>query len=111
MMFPETAHFSGRVVHSKNVLFSYLYEIYPYHDLYYEKVIQFSNEEKEFLDKMASLFNPDESIPRETNQKCYKTIDSKVKPYFDQIMEKYMNRYYHLILNDGSIILSTKEKE
>ena len=60
---------------------------------------------------MASLFNPDESIPRETNQKCYKTIDSKVKPYFDQIMEKYMNHYYHLILNDGSIILSTKEKE
>ena len=60
---------------------------------------------------MASLFNPDESIPYETNQKYYKTIDSKVKPYFDQIMEKYMNRYYHLVLDDGSIILSTTKKD
>ena len=98
-------------IYSKNVLFSYIYEIYPYHDLYYKKVIQFSDEEREFLDKMASLFNPDESIPYETNQKYYKTIDSKVKPYFDQIMEKYMNRYYHLVLDDGSIILSTTKKD
>lgn len=98
-------------IYSKNVLFSYIYEIYPYHDLYYEKVIQFSNDEKEFLDEMASLFNPDESIPRETNQKLYKTIDSKVKPYFDQIMEKHMNRYHHLILDDESIILSTTKKD
>lgn len=98
-------------IYSKNVLFSYVYEIYPYHDLYYDKIIQFSDEETEFLDEMASLFNPDESIPRETNQKCYKKIDSKVKPYFDQIMEKYMNRYYSLTLNDGSIILSTTRKD
>lgn len=98
-------------IYSKNVLFSYIYEIYPYHDLYYEKVIQFSDDEKEFLDEIASLFNPDESIPRETNQKLYKTIDSKVKPYFDQIMEKHMNRYHHLILDDESIILSTTKKE
>ena len=98
-------------IFSKNVLFSYIYEIYPYHDLYYEKVITFSDEEKAFLDKMASLFNPDESIPYNTNQKLYKKIDSKVKPYFDQIMEKYMDRYYHLVLDDGSIILSTEEKE
>lgn len=98
-------------IYSKNALFSYIYEIYPYHDLYYKKVIQFSDEEREFLDKMASLFNPDESIPYETNQKYYKTIDSKVKPYFDQIMEKYMNRYYHLVLDDGSIILSTTKKD
>lgn len=98
-------------IYSKNVLFSYIYEIYPYHDLYYKKVIQFSDEEREFLDKMASLFNPDESIPYETNQKYYKTIDSKVKPYFDQIIEKYMNRYYHLVLDDGSIILSTTKKD
>lgn len=60
---------------------------------------------------MASLFNPDESTPYETNQKCYKKIDSKVKPYFDQIMEKYINRYYSLTLNDGSIILSTTRKD
>lgn len=98
-------------IYSKNVLFSYIYEIYPYHDLYYEKVIQLSDDEKEFLDEMASLFNPDESIPRETNQKLYKTIDSKVKPYFDQIMEKHMNRYHHLILDDESIILSTTKKD
>lgn len=98
-------------IYSKNVLFSYIYEIYPYHDIYYEKVIQFSDKETEFLDEMASLFNPDESTPRETNQKCYKMIDSKVKPYFDQIMEKYMNRYYSLTLNDGSIILSTTRKD
>lgn len=98
-------------IYSKDVLFSYIYEIYPYHDLYYEKTITFSDEEEEFLDDMASLFNPDESIPRKTNQKCYKMIDSKVKPYFDQIMEKCMNRYYHLILDDGSIILSTTKKE
>ena len=98
-------------IYSKNVLFSYIYEIYPYHDLYYEKVIQFSDDEKEFLDEMASLFNPDESIPRETNQKLYKTIDSKVKPYFDQIMEKHINRYHHLILDDESIILSTTKKD
>lgn len=98
-------------IYSKNVLFSYIYEIYPYHDLHYEKVIQFSDEETEFLDEMASLFNPDESTPYETNQKCYKKIDSKVKPYFDQIMEKYMNRYYSLTLNDGSIILSTTRKD
>ena len=98
-------------IYSKNVLFSYIYKIYPYHDLYYEKVIQFSDDEKAFLDDMASLFNPDESIPRETNQKLYKTIDSKVKPYFDQIMEKHMNRYHHLILDDESIILSTTKKE
>lgn len=98
-------------IYSKNVLFSYIYEIYPYHDLYYEKVITFSDEETEFLDKMASLFNPDESVPRETNQKCYKKIDSKVKPYFDQIMEKYMNRYYYITLDDGSIILSTTRKD
>lgn len=98
-------------IYSKNVLFSYIYEIYPYHDLYYEKVIQFSDDEKEFLDEIASLFNPDESIPRETNQKLYKTIDSKVKPYFDQIMEKHMNRYHHLILDDESIILSTTKKD
>lgn len=98
-------------IYSKNVLFSYIYEIYPYHDLYYEKVITFSDDEKAFLDDMASLFNPDESIPYNTNQKLYKKIDSKVKPYFDQLMEKYMNRYHHLILNDGSIILSTEEKD
>lgn len=98
-------------IYSKNVLFSYIYEIYPYHDLYYEKIIQFSDEETDFLDEMASLFNPDESIPRETNQKLYKKIDNKVKPYFDQLMEKYMNRYCHLILDDGSIILSTTKKE
>lgn len=98
-------------IYSKNVLFSYIYEIYPYHDLYYEKVIQFSDDEKEFLDEIASLFNPDQSIPRETNQKLYKTIDSKVKPYFDQIMEKHMNRYHHLILDDESIILSTTKME
>lgn len=98
-------------IYSKNVLFSYIYEIYPYHDLYYEKVIQFSDDEKEFLDEIASLFNPDESIPRETNQKLYKTIDSKVKPYFDQIMKKHMNRYHHLILDDESIILSTTKKD
>ena len=98
-------------IYSKNVLFSYIYEIYTYHDLYYEKVIQFSDDEKEFLDEMASLFNPDESIPRETNQKLYKTIDSKIKPYFDQIMEKHMNRYHHLILDDESIILSTTKKD
>lgn len=60
---------------------------------------------------MAALFDPNESTPYETNQKCYKMIDSKIKPYFDQIMEKYMNRYHHLILDDGSIILSTEEKE
>lgn len=105
---PEEEFFA---TYSKNVLFSYIYEIYPYHDLYYEKVIQFSDDEKEFLDEMASLFNPDESIPRETNQKLYKTIDSKVKPYFDQIMEKHMNRYHHLILDDESIILSTTKKD
>ena len=105
---PEEEFFA---IYSKNVLFSYVYEIYPYHDLHYEKVIQFSDEETEFLDEMASLFNPDESIPHETNQKCYKTIDSKVKPYFDQIMEKYINRYYSLVLDDGSIILSTTRKD
>lgn len=98
-------------IYSKNVLFSYIYEIYPYHDLYYDKIITFSDEEKAFLDEMASLFNLDESTPRETNQKCYKKIDSKVKPYFDQIIEKYMNRYYSLTLNDGSIILSTTRKD
>lgn len=98
-------------IYSKNVLFSYIYEIYPYHDLYYNKIITFSDEEKAFLDEMASLFNPDESTPRETNQKLYKKIDSKVKPYFDQIIEKYMNRYYSLTLNDGSIILSTTRKD
>lgn len=101
---PEEEFFA---IYSKDVLFSYIYEIYPYHDLYYEKVIQFSDEETEFLDEMASLFNPDESIPRETNQKLYKTIDSKVKPYFDQIMEKHMNRYYYLVLEDGSIIVNS----
>jgi hypothetical protein len=105
---PEEEFFA---IYSKNVLFSYIYEIYPYHDLYHEKGIRFSNKEKEFLDEMASLFNPDESIPRETNQKCYKIIDSKVKLYFDQIMEKYMNRYHHLILDDESIILSTTKKD
>lgn len=98
-------------IYSKNVLFSYIYEIYPYHDLYYDKVITFSDEEKEFLDDMASFFNPDESIPRNANPKLYKMIDSKVKPYFDQIMEKHMNRYHHLILDDGSIILSTTKKD
>jgi hypothetical protein len=98
-------------IYSKDALFSYIYEIYPCHDLYYEKVIQFSNDETEFLDEMASLFDPDESTPYNTNQKLYKKIDNKVKPYFDQIMEKYMNRYHHLILDDGSIILSTEEKE
>lgn len=98
-------------IYSKNVLFSYIYEIYPYHDLYYDKIITFSDEEKAFLDEMASLFNPDESTPRETNQKLYKKIDSKIKPYFDQIIEKYMNRYYSLTLNDGSIILSTTRKD
>lgn len=105
---PEEEFFA---IYSIDVLFSYIYEIYPYHDLYYEKVIQFSDDEKEFLDEIASLFNPDESIPRETNQKLYKTIDSKVKPYFDQIMEKHMNRYHHLILDDESIILSTTKKD
>lgn len=98
-------------IYSKNVLFSYIYEIYPCHDLYYEKVIQFSDEETDFLDEMASLFDPDESTPRETNQKLYKKIDSKVKPYFDQIMERYTNRYYSLTLDDGSIILSTTKKD
>lgn len=98
-------------IYSKNVLFSYIYEIYPYHELYYDKIITFSDDEKEFLDNMTSLFDPDESTPYNANQKCYKMIDSKVKPYFDQIMEKYMNRYHHLILDDGSIILSTEEKE
>lgn len=98
-------------IYSKNVLFSYIYEIYPYHDLYYEKIITFSDEEKEFLDDMAALFDLNELTPYETNQKCYKTIDSKVKPYFEQIMEKHMNHYHHLILNDGSIILSTEEKD
>ena len=105
---PEEEFFA---TYSKDVLFSYIYEIYPYHDLYYEKVIQFSDEETEFLDEMASLFNPDESTPYETNQKCYKMIDSKVKPYFDQLMEKYMNRYYSITLDDGSIILSTTRKD
>lgn len=105
---PEEEFFT---IYSKNVLFSYIYEIYPYHELYYEKVIQFSNEEREFLDEMASLFNPDESTPYETNQKCHKKIDSKVKPYFDQIMEKYRNRYYSITLDDGSIILSTTRKD
>lgn len=105
---PEEEFFA---IYSNDVLFSYIYEIYPYHDLYYEKVIQFSDEETEFLDNMTSLFDPDESIPRETNQKLYKKIDSKVKPYFDQIMEEYMNRYYHLVLDDGSIILSTTKKD
>ena len=80
-------------IYSKNVLFSYIYEIYPYHELYYDKTITFSDEKKEFLDNMAGLFNPDESVPRETNQKCYKKIESKVKPYFDQIMEKYINNH------------------
>lgn len=105
---PEKEFFA---IYSKNILFSYIYEIYPYHDLYYKKVIQFSDEEREFLDEMASLFNPDESIPYNTSQKLYKKIDSKVKPYFDQLMEKYMNRYYHLVLDDDSIILSTEKKE
>lgn len=105
---PEEGFFA---IYSKDVLFSYIYEIYPYHDLYYEKIIQFSDEEKDFLDEIASLFNPDESTPYETNQKCYKKIDSKVKPYFDQIMEKYRNRYYSITLDDGSIILSTTRKD
>lgn len=105
---PEEEFFA---IYSKNVLFSYIYEIYPYHDLYYEKIIQFSDEEKEFLDEMASLFDPEESTPYNTNQKLYKKIDNKVKPYFDQIMEKYMNRYYYLTLNDESIILSTTKKD
>lgn len=105
---PEEEFFA---IYSKNVLFSYIYEIYPYHDLHYEKVIQFSDEETEFLDEMASLFNPDESTPYNTNQKLYKTIDSKVKPYFDQIMEKYMNHYYSITLDDESIILSTTRKD
>jgi hypothetical protein len=105
---PEEEFFA---IYSKDILFSYIHEIYPYHDLYYENVIQFSDEEREFLDEMANLFDPDESTPRETNQKCYKKIDSKVKPYFDQIMEKYMNRYYSITLDDGSIILSTTRKD
>lgn len=105
---PEEKFFA---IYSKDVLFSYIYEIYPYHDLHYEKIIQFSDEEKEFLDEMASLFNPDESIPYNTNQKLYKKIDSKVKPYFDQIMEKYMNHYYSITLDDESIILSTTRKD
>ena len=99
---PEEEFFA---IYSKDVLFSYIYEIYPYHDIYYEKVITFSDDEKAFLDDMASLFDPDESTPYKTNQKCYKTIDSKVKPYFDQIMEKYMNHYYYLVLDDRSVIL------
>ena len=98
-------------IYSKNVLFSYIYEIYPYHEFYYDKIITFSDNEKEFLDDMASYFNPDEAIPRNANPKLYKMIDSKVKPYFNQLMEKYMNRYHHLILDDESIILSTEEKE
>lgn len=105
---PEEEFFA---IYSKDVLFSYIYEIYPYHNLYYDKIITFSDKEKAFLDEMASLFNPDESTPRETNQKCHKKIDSKVKPYFDQIMEKYMNRYYSITLDDGSIILSTTRKD
>ena len=105
---PEEEFFA---IYSKDVLFSYIYEIYPYHDLYYDKIIQFSDEETEFLDEMAALFNPDESTPYNANQKLYKTIDSKVKPYFDQIMEKYMNRYYSITLDDGSIILSTTKKD
>ena len=105
---PEEEFFA---IYSKNVLFSYIYEIYPYHDLYYEKVIQFSDEETDFLDEMASLFDPDESTPYNANQKLYKKIDSKVKPYFDQIMEKYMNRYHYLVLDDGSVILSTTKKD
>jgi len=59
---------------------------------------------------MTGLFDPNEATPYKTNQKCYKMIDSKVKPYFDQIMKKYMNRYHHLVLDDGSIILSTTRK-
>lgn len=98
-------------IYSKNVLFSYIYEIYPYHDLDYEKVITFSNDEKAFLDNMAGLFDPNEATPYETNQKCYKMIDSKVKPYFDQLMEKYINRYYSITLDNGSIILSTTRKD
>lgn len=98
-------------IYSKDVLFSYIYEIYPCHDLYYEKIIQFSDEETDFLDEMASLFDPDESTPRKTNQKCYKKIDSKVKPYFDQIMERYTNCYHYITLDDGSIILSTTRKD
>ena len=82
-------------IYSKNVLFSYIYKIYPY----------------QFLDDMASYFNPDESIPRNANPKHYKMIDSKVKPYFDQIMEKHMNHYYSLVLDDGTVVLSTKEKD
>lgn len=105
---PEEEFFA---IYSKNVLFSYIYEIYPYHDLYYEKVIQFSDEETKFLDDMAALFDPNEATPYETNQKCYKMIDSKVKPYFDQIMKKYMNHYYSITLEDGSIILSTTKKD
>lgn len=98
-------------IYSKNVLFSYIYEIYPYHELYYDKIITFSDDEKEFLDDTAGLFDPDKSTPYNANQKCYKMIDSKVKPYFDQIMEKYMNRYYSITLDDGSIILSTTRKD
>lgn len=98
-------------IYSKNVLFSYIYEIYPYHDLYYKKVITFSDDEKAFLNDMTALFDPNESIPRNDNPKHYKMIDSKVKPYFDQLMEKYINRYHHLVLDDGSIILSTEEKD
>lgn len=105
---PEEEFFA---IYSKDVLFSYIYEIYPYHNLYYDKIITFSDKEKAFLDEIASLFNPDESTPYETNQKYYKKIDSKVKPYFDQIMEKYMNRYYSITLDDGSIILSTTRKD
>ena len=33
-------------IYSKNVLFSYIYEIYPYHELYYDKTITFSDEKK-----------------------------------------------------------------
>lgn len=44
-------------IYSKNVLFSYIYEIYTYHELYYDKIITFSDNEKEFLDDMASYFN------------------------------------------------------
>lgn len=88
----------------KDMLFSYIFIFYLYSSELFDKSLEFTEEEIEYIEDNMGLFSPDESVPYNENKKLYKQLHEKVKPYYDEFISDLEENYKTLTFKDGTVI-------
>lgn len=97
-------------IFKKDVLFSYVYLFYYIGDMIFKEGLpfEFTEEEADYLDEYSGLFSPDESVPRQANEKLYNQLVNKLSSSYDKLMKETIENYPCLRLKDGSIIAAAE---